>query len=299
MSLRSATMVIVLAAVTFTSGCGRRRQPPPPANPARPMAQPQVKFPAGEPGRPITVRVLSRLGPGQIKETTTLTVNGVTRVIHLDLDTLPKTSVDFTLPGPGLLTYSATCQTTYKNMVRHGRGNGQLHIGNETTFELFMRDAVVDPFELFLQTHEQVGPLAQVTLAPDYRRVERERRRIDVAPGQPANVKVSRTVEHKVIFRQNGENIADSKLGIPLGVTATVKARLAEALNRAWANSTAVEEEVSLQGGKGRHFEVVWYDHIRTGAVTFSDNTGMNIVEVRREFEVTESTTFELRTVIE
>ncbi|MBI1830410.1 MAG: hypothetical protein HYR84_03055 [Planctomycetes bacterium] len=295
MILRSATIAIALAALVFTSGgCGRRKQPPQPAMPARPMPQPLANQPPGGLARPITIRVMSRLGPGQIKETTTLTINGVTHTINLDLEKLKKTSVDFTLNGPGVVTFTATCQTTYPNQVRHGRGNGQFHVGDDTTFELFMREGG-DPFDLFLQTPEQGGPLAQVTLAQDFRKIQRERKMIDVPPGEKLKVKLARTVEHKIAFKSAGQAVTDRQLGIPLSITATIKSRLADALNRPWTNTTTIEEEITLEGATGRRYEIIWYDHIRTGVAAHHDNG----LPARQDFEVTESASYELRTIVE
>lgn len=296
--------MVMLGSLALLTGCGRAdkpKAPPPQVQMAKPpgpppMAGGQAPMPAVMPMPPgqqrqVTVRVLSRLGPGQERETTTLTINGVTKTIKLDRNNLTQTSVDFQLQAPATYRYVGACRTTYKDRDRQGVGENQITLAGDATYELFMQDAGHDPFTLFMQPANPAPENVQVAIEADFRKIFKDKKRLTIAPGAKANETISRKVEHKILFQVGNDLATEGQAGIPLAVVAAVKARLADSLSRKWTDTTSIAAEVTLDGDRARKYEIVWYDRVRTGTLTYPEHTGNRSLT----FELVEASEYEIK----
>jgi hypothetical protein len=98
------------------------------------------------------IRIHNMLDVGQVRETVTITVGGVTKTIKLDERT-PRGYVDFFVPGPGdyLASFQATTQYYHHGRLVSvgGQGQGTIECRGNAEFGL-VGDHETNPFTLGL-----------------------------------------------------------------------------------------------------------------------------------------------------
>jgi hypothetical protein len=114
---------------------------------------PSKKANAGKPpvDQPLTVRVFSRLGPGQVLESTNITVGSAIKTIDLSEKGKTQSYVDFHLKGPGTYRYALSTKLTWNTgAVNDGSGEGQITVAEDATYNLVMDNITKTSFSVML-----------------------------------------------------------------------------------------------------------------------------------------------------